>query len=148
MYTDIAAWGGDLPLGIGLELNWRPTIKEAHGIGDTTPQSLYERWHEETGQPLNQNIGLSYPQIQILVDAIERAGTLDPDAVNKALGETDLMTIAHRVKYDKEQFSGFPLAYTQWQKTDEPWVWECPVVYSDHDFMPATAEMIFPLPYD
>jgi len=149
-YTDISAWGGDLPWGIGIEMWWSPAYdpEMCPGIGSTTPESLYQRWHEDTGRPINPAIGWGYMQIQVIIDAIERAGTLDKEAVNKALAETDLMTIAHRVKFDETQYNRMPLFYGQWYKTDKPWVWECPVVFSKHDFIPATAEPIFPMPYE
>jgi len=148
-YIDINAWGGDLPLGVAGDTWWTPNIKDSPGIGGTTPQSLTDRWVGETGQPVNPAIGHGYPSIQILIDAIERAGTLDAEAVNEAIGETDLMTITHRVLFDKdEHFSRLPLIFGQWQKTDQPWVWECPVIFSYHDFMPVEADPIFPVPYD
>jgi len=148
-YDDINAWGGDLPLGVGIEIWWDPSYEGCPGIGGTTPQSLLDRWIEATGEPVNPNIGWSYIHIQILVDAIERAGTLDADTVLKAIGETDMMTINHRVKFDQEtQLSRVPLSFGQWYKTDKPQVWECPIVFSKHDFIPATAEPIFPIPYD
>ena len=150
-YTDVNAWGGDLPLGVQIEMWWHPSYdpEEAPGIGGTTPMSLFERWVEETGEPLNPNIGWSYPTIQILVDAIERAGTLDSDAVVKAISETDMLTLNHRVKFDQEtQFCWSPLYSGQWQKTDNPWVWEMPIVFSEHDFIKPTAELLFPIPYD
>jgi branched-chain amino acid transport system substrate-binding protein len=150
-YEEVTAWGGDLPLGVFIEMWWSPAYSPdlCPGIGDTTPQSLAERWTEDTGQPLNIAIGWSYCMVQVLVDAIERAGTLDKDAVNKAIGETDLKTIAGLFKYDKEmQFNFSPLFIGQWNKTDKPEVWELPVVFSKHDFIKATAEPIFPIPYD
>ncbi len=147
-YPDIVAWGGDLPWGVGIEIWWDTSYKDSPGIGGTTPMSLTERWVKETGQPLNPGIGWSYQFIQILIDAIERAGTLDADAVVKAIGETDMMTMAHRVLFDKEtQFSRIPLTYGQWYKTDKPQVWELPIVFSEHDFIKATAEPMFPVPY-
>jgi len=148
-YDDVAAWGGDLPNGICTEVKWSPLIEGCPGIGDTTPQSLFERWVEQTGEPLNQGIGEAYPAVQILVDAIERAGTLDGEKVSKAIGETDMMTILRRVKFDPGiHFSRVPIFFGQWQKTDNPWVWECPIVFSAHDFALATAEPIFPITYD
>ncbi len=148
-YVDVTAWGGDLPLGIGCEIWWDPSFENSPGIGGTTPQSLAERWTEETGTPLNRNIGPGYSIIQVLIDAIERAGTLDGEAVNAALAETDLMTIRHRVKFEGDtHFSRGPLVYGQWQKTAAEWVWECPVIFSNHNFIEATADPIFPIPYD
>ena len=85
---------------------------------------------------------------QVIFDAIERAGTLDGAEINKALAETDVMTICHRVKFDENQFSAQPLFYFQWDKTDTPSKWEAIIVVSQHDFIPTTGEPIWPMPYE
>ncbi|MGA7677970.1 MAG: ABC transporter substrate-binding protein [Dehalococcoidia bacterium] len=147
-YDDVTSWGGDIPLGIGCEIWWDPSFADSPGIGGTTPQSLAERFTKETGKQLNRNIGPGYSIIQVLIDAIERAGTLDGEKINAALATTDLMTVRHRVKFEADShFSRGPIVYGQWQKTNNPWVWECPVVFSKHDFIKATASPIFPIPY-
>jgi len=146
-YEDIKAWGGDIPLGIGCEIWWDPSFEDSPGIGGTTPRSLAARWTKETGKELNRNIGPGYRIVQVIIDAIQRAGSLDGAKVNAALAKTDLMTIGHRVKFDENHFSRGPLVFGQWQKVDKPWVWECPVVFSKHDFIKATAKPIFPIPY-
>ena len=145
-YSDVTAWGGDLPLGIVSLILWAPTIK-APGIGDTTPQSLADRWTKETKEQFDQNIGAGYGQAQILMDAIQRAGTLDKEKVNAALAQTDVMTINHRAKFDETQFNRFPITEGQWFKTNKSYVWEMNVIVSLHDFYPTTAEPLFPIPY-
>jgi branched-chain amino acid transport system substrate-binding protein len=146
-YTDISAWGGDLPWGIGVEVWWDPSFKDSPGIGGTTPVSLAERWTKEIKQPVNPAIGPGYRSMQVLIDAIERAGTIDPEKVNDALAKTDLSTVGHRVKFDENHFSRGPLMFGQWFKTDKPEKWELKVVFSKHNFAPATGEPIFPKPY-
>lgn len=146
-YTDVNAWGGDLPLGVGVEVWWDPSWKNSPGIGGTTPQSLTERWTKETGQPMNPMAGWGYSLMQILADAIERAGSLDGTKVNEALAKTDMMSLAQRVKFDENQFSQMPLAYGQWAKTDKPQKWELSIVFSKHDFVPVAGKPIFPVPY-
>lgn len=146
-YEDVSAWGGDVPLGIGCEIWWDPSFENSPGIGGTTPQSLAKRWADDTGNQLNRNIGAGYSVMQVLIDAIERAGTLDGDAVNAALTETDLMTVRHRVKFDENHFSRGPLVFGQWQKVDEAWTWECPVIFSKHNFIKTMAEPMFPITY-
>jgi len=145
IYSDIASWGGDLPWGVVAEVEWVPSM-ETPGIGDTTSQSLDERWHEESGLPPHQLIGPGYCQIQVLADAIERAGTLDKELVNAAIAETDMMTIRGPAQYDVTQFCRFPICFGQWQKVDTPEQWSFEVIYSQHDFYPVTAEPIFPIP--
>jgi ABC-type branched-subunit amino acid transport system substrate-binding protein len=146
-YQDIAAWGGDLPWGVGCEIWWTPTITEYQGIGSTTPMSLAERWSEATGQPLNPAIGSGYRSVQVLIDAIQRAGSVDPEKVNEALATTDLMTIGSRVKFDENNFNRTPIYFGQWYKTDTPEMWELRVVFSKHDFVPVQSDPIFPVPY-
>jgi len=147
-YTDVSAWGGNIPRGVCNEIFWHPSIQGVPGFGDRTPMSLLEAWTEETGLPLNQFLGVGYAPVQIMVDAIERAGTLDADAISRALEKTDLMTMYHRVVYDENHFSRYPVAFGQWVPTDPPVLWKNDIVYSAHEFMPATAEIVFPIPYD
>jgi ABC-type branched-subunit amino acid transport system substrate-binding protein len=144
--TDIAAWGGDLPLAIGTDMWWDPSLKDSPGIGGTTPKSLAEKWVTEAKQPFNPAILLGYRGVQVLVDAIQRAGTLDPEKVNAALAQTDLQTILFKVKFDENHFSRGPLVFGQWFKTDKPEKWELKVVLSKHDFVSATDKPIFPRP--
>ncbi len=148
-YQEILAWGGELPNGVGMEVYWSPDLQNAEGIAGLTPQELVERWYEYSdNEPVPQGIGWDYAVAQTLFDAIERAGTLDPDAVCQALAETDLITMWGRVVFLPDtQFQLIPCQFGQWQKTDNPWVWESPTVFSFNDFLPATAELIFPKPW-
>jgi len=141
-YEDVGgmAWGGDAPVGLGTEVWWNPAYSgdECPGIGDTTPESLAQRWTEAKDMPPNQAVGAAYQLMQILFDAIERAGTLDAAAVNQAIGETDMASIAHRIKFDQEHFNRMPLQFGQWASTDTEWGWELSIVHSAHDFSAAT----------
>ncbi len=147
-YTDVAAWGGNLPNGIGVEIWWDTTWKDSPGIGGTTPQSLTDRWVQAKKQPLNPSIGWGYQGIQILADAIERAGTLDGPAVNAALAKTEMKTIAQYVKFDEQHHARSPLVYGQWRKSTKAGQdWELPIVFSKHENIPTAADPIFPIPY-
>jgi branched-chain amino acid transport system substrate-binding protein len=147
-YQEIVSWGGDLPNGVLTEVYWTPYMKDARGIGGTTPESLAQRWYDAKKEPLAQGIGWNYAVAQTLFDAIERAGTLDSEAVRKALGETDLNTMWGRVVFEKDtQFQRVPCQIGEWVKTDKSYVWEMPITFSYNDFMPATAEPLFPKPW-
>jgi len=147
-FVDVETWGGDLPQGVGTEIWWDPEYT-GPGIGDTTPQSLADKWVEETGEPLNRGIGHGYAPLQVLFDAVERAGTLDKVAINEAMGETNLETVNYLTKFDPEtHFSWIPLFVGQWQKTDADYVWELGITHSEHDYLAPSKEFIFPVPYD
>jgi branched-chain amino acid transport system substrate-binding protein len=149
-YQEIAAWGGELPNGVGMEVYWTPDLGNGVGIAGETPQGLAARWYEASGnEPIPQGIGWDYAVAQSIFDAIERAGTLDADAICQALGETDLMTMWGRCVFEEgTQFQRIPCQFGQWQKTDSPWGWESPTVFSYNDFCPATADLLFPKPWD
>jgi branched-chain amino acid transport system substrate-binding protein len=145
-YEDVSAWGDNLPWGVGVEIWWDPTYPYK-GIGDTTPASLAQRWYTETGKRLNRNIAFGYAAVQVLADAIERAGTLDKDAVNNAIASTDGMFMTGRIKFIPDSHdSPTALTYGQWVKTDNPWVWEQPIVLSFFPDLKPTHDPIFPLP--
>jgi branched-chain amino acid transport system substrate-binding protein len=147
-YDDVKSWGGNLPNGICCELVWFPSYKDVPGIGNTTPQSLYDRWFKATNQPLNQNIGLGYATAQVLFAAIEKAGSLDKEKVNKTIAGIDMPTMASRVLFNQETHtSRIPIALGQWQKSNKPYVWEDEVIVSPHSFLPTTAKPIFPIQY-
>ncbi len=146
-WEDVSAWGGELPNGVGVEVWWDPAIK-SQGFGDTTPQTLAERWTKDTGRPLNKAIIYCYWSIQILNDAIQRAGSIDPEKVNAAIAESTIPTVMCPITYfSADHETRMPVAFGQWQKVDQPWKWECKTIFSDLDFFPVTAKPIFPIPY-
>lgn len=147
-YIDAASWGGNLPWGVACESWWDPSYKDSPGFGRTTPQSLNDRWVEKSKSPVNPNVGWGYMAIQVTKDVIERAGTLNGEAIIKALAKTDLMTMVHRVKYDENQFSAQPLFFFQWAKINTPQKWEPIIVVSQHAFIPTTGQPIWPMPYE
>ena len=52
-------------------------------------QELREEFEADTGELYSQHIADTYTAAQVLLDAIERAGTLDKEAINNAIGETN-----------------------------------------------------------
>lgn len=52
-------------------------------------------------EPDAYGLSTSYMGVYILKDAIERAGSLDPDAVAKALEKTDMIGVFGRIRFDK-----------------------------------------------
>ena len=139
-----------VPDGVGTEIYWTPTMNGTKGIAGTTPQTLTERWYQYSkNKPVPQGIGWAYAVMQTLFDAIERAGSLKPEAVTAVLPSTDLTSMWGRVAFVMpEQHSTAAAAYGQWQKTNNPWVWESPVIYSQHDLLKATGTFIYPKPWN
>lgn len=82
----------------------------------------------------------TYDGVYILVDAIKRAGSLDSDALVKALEATDHVGVSGRIKFSKrhdpEAGAEFlPFTYVQWNKGDIVTVWPTTM---------KTGEFVFP----
>ncbi|GAB4373418.1 MAG: ABC transporter substrate-binding protein [Deltaproteobacteria bacterium] len=76
-------------------------------------------------EPEGYGTSSSYMAIYVLKDAIERAGSTDPDAVISALENTNLMGVYGRIRFDKESHQVIPsldpeegavTSIIQWQK--------------------------------
>jgi len=60
----------------------------------------------------------AYSAAKVLLDAIERAGSLEPDAINTALGETDGEYPIGPVKFGSDHTSAVEAVLTQWRGAD------------------------------
>lgn len=102
--------------------------------------SLAQRFKQETGQTYSEIIAPAYTDAQVLLDAIQRAGTLDPQAINAAIGQTNKTYVAGPVDFASGpggHTSTLPSFMLQWQNGQEQ------VVYPAQK---ATARLIYPLP--
>ncbi len=88
--ADVPTWNdlGQAGDGVVLSTPWHP------GLGYPGTDEVNQRHIDEVGRPADPVVGSAYALVQILADAIERAGTLDHEAVRDAIAATDgLMTI-------------------------------------------------------
>lgn len=123
---------GPLSDGVNLESYWPPEVPYP---GAT---ELAKRYEEETGQTFGQMLGLEYTAAQIVMEAIEEAGTTDPAKINDAIGQTDGMYVGGPVKFDAPNHTSVtPIIWSQWQNGDLKMIWPDDV---------ANAEMVYPLP--
>jgi ABC-type branched-subunit amino acid transport system substrate-binding protein len=60
-------------------------------------------------------IGNSYTCVQILADAINRAGTLDRAKVRDATAKTDMMTVQGRTTFNPDGTANMPFVSVQFQ---------------------------------
>ena len=68
-------------------------------------EAYKKRWNIE---PEGYGTSTSYMGPYVLKDAIERAGSLDPDAIVKALEETDMMGVYGRIRFDPKSHQVIP----------------------------------------
>jgi branched-chain amino acid transport system substrate-binding protein len=119
--ADVPAWGktlgsaGDYAV---ISAGWHnsvpfPGIKE-----------LNASHQKKKGRPADPMVGPAYAAVQILADAIQRAGTLDRAKIREALAATDMMTVTGPVKFAADGTAvGLPWVATQWQKGKQVLIW-------------------------
>ena len=61
-------------------------------------------------------VGVTYSCVQILAEAIKRAGTLDSHKIRDAIAATDMTTVEGPVKFRADGVGITPVAMMQWQK--------------------------------
>jgi len=100
-------------------------------------KELKERFEKDKGQSYSQHIADWYTAGRVMLDAIERAGSLDPKAINEAMAKTNKLYEVGTVKYNKDHVFALPSFETQWQNG------KVEIVYPPKL---ATAKLIYPLP--
>ena len=96
--ADVPTWNdlGAAGEGVLLSAGWHPAL------GFPGIEEMNQRHIDEEGRPADPIVGGSYSLIQILADAIERAGTLEHQAVRDAIAATDLMTVAGQITFRED----------------------------------------------
>lgn len=95
------------------------------------------RHQADFGRPADILVGPAYSCVQVLADAITRAGTLDRDAIRDALAATDMMTVIGPVSFNADGTGNVLNPLVQWQMGKMELVWPLDQ---------ATAKFIYPAP--
>lgn len=84
---------------------------------------LNAKHQQRFGRPADVLVGPSYACVQIVANAIERAGTLDPVAIRDAMATTDLQTVEGPVRFRSDGTGIVPFVLVQWQGGAQQLVW-------------------------
>jgi branched-chain amino acid transport system substrate-binding protein len=107
--------------------------------GETYPgvTELNAKHQADFGRPADVLVGPAYACVQILADAIERAGTLDRDAIRDAIATTNMMTVIGPVTFNADGTGNVLNPVVQWQNGKQELVWP---------FNQKTAGFVYPAP--
>lgn len=143
--SDAAALGGDLAQGLTAELWWSPHHPFKSSLTGETTAELCSAWTKESKKQWSSPLGFKYAGIEIAVDVLKRAQSLDKNKIREAIEQTDLATMVGKIKYNEKHYSETPLVTGQWVKGKE-WPWELQIVNnSQHPEIPTTGKLVFPL---
>jgi branched-chain amino acid transport system substrate-binding protein len=107
---------------------------------------IRETWPKITTLTPSVSVGHRLAVLMVLLDAIERAGKLDVEAINEALGETDMSAPIGRVRMDVTTHTArTPCIMAQLQKINGEYDF-VPVLVADPTFGITEKPAIFPIP--
>lgn len=92
-------------------------------------QELADAYMKKYNEFWSQHIGDAAAAAQVLMDAIKRAGTVDPKKIHEAIKATDLMTVNGRIKFELDPANPYyhqcilPAFMMQWQNGEFKTVW-------------------------
>jgi branched-chain amino acid transport system substrate-binding protein len=98
---------------------------------------LNEEYQAKFGRPADLLTGPAYSCVQIIAAAIEKAGTLDRDAIRDAIASIDTNTVIGPVTFNEDGTGNVLNPLIQWQNGQLELVWP-----EEH----ATAEFKYPAP--
>jgi branched-chain amino acid transport system substrate-binding protein len=84
---------------------------------------LNAKSQKDFGRPADVLVGPAYACVQVLADAIGRAGTLDRDAIRDALAATNMMTVIGQVSFNSDGTGNVLNPLVQWQSGKMQLVW-------------------------
>lgn len=97
---------------------WEPDVNRPFS------QEVNKKFTEKYGYPMNAEAVKAYTAMYVIKDALERAGSVDPEAIRKALAETQLkegvtQMYASEIKFDESgQMVNAPLIISQFRKVN------------------------------
>ncbi|HUG08240.1 MAG TPA: amino acid ABC transporter substrate-binding protein [Acidimicrobiia bacterium] len=132
--ADVPTWNdlGQAGEGVVLSTPWHPAL------GFPGTEAVNQRHIDEEGRPADPVVGSAYALIEILVDAIERAGTVDHEAVRDAIAATDgLSTIIGPVTFREDGTADVPNPHMQRIGGAIELIWPAEA---------ATSDLVYPAP--
>ena len=132
--ADVPTWNdlGEAGEGVVLSTPWHP------GLDFPGTEAVNERHVEDVGRPADPVVGSAYALVEILADAIERAGTLDHDAVRDAVAATDgLSTIIGPIAFREDGTASVPNPHMQRIGGSIELIWPAES---------ATSDLVYPAP--
>lgn len=144
--SGVNAIGGNLAQGLVVDIHWSPEYPFKSALTGESGQQVTQAWDKEVKKQWTQIIGFKYAGMELAIDILKRARSVDKNKVRDAIAKTNVETLIGHVKYNAEHHYHTPLVTGQWVK-GKTWPWE-PVIINSKDFpvIPVTAKMVFPLP--
>ena len=115
----IEALGNDLGLGLTVEACWHPSFPFKSSLSGQTAQEFADSYEKTFNKQWTQPLGGLHSGYEILADVLNRAQTLDKEALRKAFYDTNLDTLQGPTKFMENNTATTPNGCLQWVKGDK-----------------------------
>ncbi|MBV9172930.1 MAG: ABC transporter substrate-binding protein [Chloroflexi bacterium] len=118
--ADSLIWGQNLGKDGDYVLNapgWSPQLKFP-GVSQVVDE--HQATYNKSAEAL---VGAAYAAVQVLFDAVNRAGKPDRSAVRDAIAATNMMTVAGPVTFNPDGTSPMITVFNQWLSSKQALVW-------------------------
>jgi branched-chain amino acid transport system substrate-binding protein len=130
--------------GLACEAWWGPAFPFRSSLTGLDPQGFFDLYRDASNREATQLMGCKYASMEVAVDALTRAGTLDKAAVRDAIAATELETIIGPISYNEEHYTLLPLCGGQWTLDEQGRLRLAVVDNSLNRDIPLTGELAAP----
>jgi branched-chain amino acid transport system substrate-binding protein len=144
--ANIAALGGDLGEGLTTEVWWSENHPFKSSLTGEGAGDLCKWYQATTSKQPSAVLGFKYALMEITIDALNRAQTLNREQLREAIKATNLDTIIGHIQYNDKNYCATPLVGGQWQK-GTAWPWEMNIISNKRATMiPLGKSPMIPVP--
>lgn len=119
MMADVNSMGNDLADNCITEVWWSVDRTFTSGLTGLGGMDLAKLYDDASGRPFTPSMAAKYGGMEIAVDALQRAKSLEPDDLVAAIAETNLDTILGHIQYNDQKYCVVSLTGGQWQLQDD-----------------------------
>src|SRR5579875_2380680 len=94
-----------------------------HSVRFPGVAELNAKHQQRFGRPADVLVGPAYACVQIVANAIQRAGSLDHTAIRDAIAATNMTTVVGPVRFRPDGTGIVPTVIVQWQSGQQQLVW-------------------------
>lgn len=125
--ADVASFGNDLGNGVTTEVWWTENHPYKSSLTGQSSSELAKMWTDATKKQPSAVLGYKHAAIEVAVDALKRAQSLDKNKLRDAIKATNLDTVIGHIQYNEQNFSEAKLVGGQWVK-GKTWPWELNII--------------------
>ena len=144
--ADVAAIGGDLGVGLITEVWWTPQFPYKSSLTGQSGADLAKMWIDAQKTQPAATLGYKHASMEIVVDVLKRAQSLDREKIRAAIKATNIDTMVGHIQYNDKNFAETMLTGGQWVK-GKTWPWELNIISNKKaPQVPLSADKMFLVP--